>query len=248
VASVYRRADWPACGLCWENDSSRIPPTPPLNRRFDTVVVRIRLLAPACFRGCCIYLHVYISPPGSVAVFSFLLGSTQTRTRQILRVVEGCRRTSPLRHQAQMSKRFLRKLAPGGCFPRINMSPNATDEKNAGSLPQPPPTKRARTTECQSVLSGLSEPIPFSPLPIPNPLPKVPTKTASPAGTAVLPAKVLPGRRRDDVSIRQYARGDKSLALAIATDPYRTANALDLINDRSYAASGKLPRESKFGT
>jgi hypothetical protein len=100
----------------------------------------------------------------------------------------------------------------------------------------------------QSVLSGTSEPILPCLHPISKPLPKVLTKTASPVGATVLSAKVPPGRRGDDVSIRQYARGDKSLALAIATNPQHTAKALDLINERSYAASGQLARESKFRT
>jgi hypothetical protein len=73
--------------------------------------------------------------------------------------------------------------------PPHNMSPNATDEGNAGSLPQPPPTKRARTTKTQSVLSGPSEHRPPSLQPISNPLPKVLTNAASPVGTSVLPAK-----------------------------------------------------------
>jgi hypothetical protein len=50
------------------------------------------------------------------------------------------------------------------------------------------------------------------------------------------------------VSIRQYARGDKQLALAIASDPNHAAKALQLIEDRSYATSGKQARESKFRT
>jgi hypothetical protein len=50
------------------------------------------------------------------------------------------------------------------------------------------------------------------------------------------------------VSIRHYTRGDKQLALAIASDPNHVAKALQLIEDRSYATLGKLARESKFRT
>jgi hypothetical protein len=60
--------------------------------------------------------------------------------------------------------------------------------------------------------------------------------------------RVLPGRRGDDVSTRQYTKGDKQLALSIASGASHTAKALQLIEDRSYATSGKLTRKSKFRT
>jgi hypothetical protein len=102
----------------------------------------------------------------------FCSGLIQTKSRQTVGMVGGHRNNSPFQRQAQMSKRLLRKSAPGGCFPRIDRSPNATDEGDTGSLPQPPRTKRTRASKGQSVLSGLPEPLPRSPLPIPFHFPR----------------------------------------------------------------------------
>jgi hypothetical protein len=148
------------------------------------------------------------------------------------------------------SKRLLRKLAPGGAFPRINMSANADDADDSTTLPQPPPTKRARTNNTRP---GLTEPttqtanqhgstapavLPASPCDI---FPSRQTNNTSTQQSAslnktasltiqVLPPQVLPERRGEDVSIHQYARGDKHLALAVASNPHHTAKALQLID------------------
>jgi hypothetical protein len=147
-----------------------------------------------------------------------------------------------------MSKRFLRKLAPGGVFARINMSDNVQSSHNTPTLPQPPPAKRAKKIHPQ--------PDPLDPAVhiAKQPTCQAPRARAAPtnkgaSNTSAEPAPhIPPGRRGDDMSIRQRARGDKQLALAIASSPSHTAKALQLIQDRSYATSGKLARESKFRT
>jgi hypothetical protein len=128
------------------------------------------------------------------------------------------------------------------------MSDNAQSSHNAPPLPQPPPAKRAKKSHPQPDPLDTAVHIAKQPTCQAPHAPTTPTnKGASNTSTEHAP-QVLPGRRGDDVSIRQYRRGDMQLALAIASDPSHAAKALQLIEVRSYATSGKLARESKFRT
>jgi hypothetical protein len=127
------------------------------------------------------------------------------------------------------NERLLRKLAPGGVFARINMSTNAQSSMDIPPLPQPPPAKRAKKSHPQ--LDPLDPAIHMFKQP-----PRQPTHTPTAPtnkGATVTPAEhvphVLPGRRGDDVSIRQYTGGDKQLAISIASSASRAAKALQLI-------------------
>jgi hypothetical protein len=126
------------------------------------------------------------------------------------------------------------------------MSTNAQSSTDIPPIPQPPPAKRARKNDPQ--LDPLGPAIHTSKQP-----PRQPTRaaiTSTNKGTTVAPTEqvrhVLPGRRGDDVSIRQYSREDEQFALSIAFSASHTAKALQLIEYRSYATSGELARESKF--
>jgi hypothetical protein len=102
---------------------------------------------------------------------------------------------------ATMSERLMRRTAPGGALPRINISSRASSTDGIPLLLRPPPAKRARTNSTQPALTKPTSHMYGSHAATPRPSAHIASKSSSPA-TTTSPTEVMPGQPGDNVSTR----------------------------------------------